>query len=246
MVERSRTRKPNHKWSDYESKYLLENFDKMTYRAIGEHLGIKEESIKNQAYKLKLKKTNQIFKDYSGIRKGYVICLERDKEDSSLFHCLCEKCNTKMIIPISFLSTSRNKKYNLTSYCNCKTEKREKIQWKGCGEIPGWLYGKIRKNAKGRGLEFNVSVEYLHEIWIKQNKKCPYSGIEITFTRIEEEFKYKTASLDRIDSSKGYIEGNVQWTTKQVNFMKQNLSDEDFLNLVTKIYENTRGKNNDK
>ena len=46
-----------------------------------------------------------------------------------------------------------------------------------------------------------------------------------------------TASLDRIDSSKGYIEGNVQWVHKRVNLMKGNMSTENFIewcNLVVK------------
>lgn len=38
-----------------------------------------------------------------------------------------------------------------------------------------------------------------------------------------------TASLDRIDSSKGYIEGNVQWVHKRINKMKLDDSDTEFI-----------------
>lgn len=44
-----------------------------------------------------------------------------------------------------------------------------------------------------------------------------------------------TASLDRIDSSKGYIEGNVQWVHKYVNVMKWDFSMEEFLDICRKI-----------
>ena len=40
-----------------------------------------------------------------------------------------------------------------------------------------------------------------------------------------------TASLDRIDSSKGYIEGNIQWVHKDINRMKGDSSDNDFIKL---------------
>ena len=39
----------------------------------------------------------------------------------------------------------------------------------------------------------------------------------------------QTASLDRIDNSKGYIVGNVQWVHKQVNFMKGTMEQKEFI-----------------
>ena len=38
-----------------------------------------------------------------------------------------------------------------------------------------------------------------------------------------------TASLDRIDSSKGYTIDNVQWVHKKVNMMKKDMSDSEFI-----------------
>jgi hypothetical protein len=44
-----------------------------------------------------------------------------------------------------------------------------------------------------------------------------------------------TASLDRIDSSKGYIEGNLQWVHKDVNIMKMDLSQVEFIDYCVKV-----------
>jgi hypothetical protein len=44
-----------------------------------------------------------------------------------------------------------------------------------------------------------------------------------------------TASLDRIDSSKGYIEGNVQWIHKHINKMKNNFNESYFIEICKKI-----------
>ena len=38
-----------------------------------------------------------------------------------------------------------------------------------------------------------------------------------------------TASIDRIDSSIGYVIGNVQWVHKQVNFMKGTMEQKEFI-----------------
>lgn len=50
------------------------------------------------------------------------------------------------------------------------------------------------------------------------------------------------ASLDRIDSSKGYIPGNVQWVDKRVNYMKQALPEGEFAELCRLVYLNRKEK----
>lgn len=64
------------------------------------------------------------------------------------------------------------------------------------------------------------------------------SGENITL-RIKAHRSFGTASLDRIDSTKGYVEENVQWVHKDVNFMKSNLTEQRFKELISKIYHNT-------
>ena len=44
-----------------------------------------------------------------------------------------------------------------------------------------------------------------------------------------------TASLDRIDSSKGYVEGNVQWVHKMINMSKQQYSQEEFIDMCKAV-----------
>lgn len=57
--------------------------------------------------------------------------------------------------------------------------------------------------------------------------------IELSINR-----KNQTASLDRIDSSKGYIEGNVQWLHKDINQMKINFNQKDFIKYCKLIAKN--------
>ena len=61
------------------------------------------------------------------------------------------------------------------------------------------------------------------------NGKCALSGLEIQFGKHWKMMSDQTASLDRIDNTKGYITGNVQWVHKQVNFMKGTMEQTEFI-----------------
>ena len=47
----------------------------------------------------------------------------------------------------------------------------------------------------------------------------------------------RTASLDRIDSEKGYVAGNVHWVHKTVNKMKMEFSVDDFVSVCKEVAE---------
>lgn len=47
--------------------------------------------------------------------------------------------------------------------------------------------------------------------------------------------------LDRIDSSKGYIENNIQWIHKDLQFMKNTMSDNKFIKYCQLVADKSRG-----
>jgi len=83
------------------------------------------------------------------------------------------------------------------------------------------VYGIYRRNAKTRGLEFNLSKEDFSTFW---QKPCSFCGSLIP-----------SAGLDRIDSSKGYFLGNVIPCCTFCNMAKRKLSISDFLLHIFKI-----------
>jgi hypothetical protein len=89
---------------------------------------------------------------------------------------------------------------------------------------------KYKSNAELRGISWEVSFEYLAEILIEQDFRCALSGVPINAMEVNN-----NASLDRIDSKIGYIEGNVQWVTSKVNMMKQQYSQKDFLDVCMNV-----------
>lgn len=108
------------------------------------------------------------------------------------------------------------------------------VQLAGCGLVCGTLTTYLRRKARERNLEWALSEEYLWDLFCSQDSKCALSGVDIVLTTKRNKHNnldrtILTASLDRIDSSKGYVVGNVQWLHKTINIMKQSLSDSDFI-----------------
>jgi hypothetical protein len=94
-----------------------------------------------------------------------------------------------------------------------------------------------RKTSKRKGLKTDITVEFLKQLYQQQNGICPYSGLRMILSpsKYREDRSVFNASLDRIDSSKGYVKGNVEFTCVLVNFGKNTFSKtevEDFFRKV--------------
>ena len=77
-------------------------------------------------------------------------------------------------------------------------------------------------------LIFDIDLMYLLQLYENQKGCCALSGVQMTY--IAGNGKVNTnISIDRIDSSKGYSKGNVQFVCDIVNRMKQDLSEIDLL-----------------
>ncbi len=85
-------------------------------------------------------------------------------------------------------------------------------------------YSDAKKRAARNGMEFDLTAEDVVRI-MRSATICPYIGWSLTF---EQGSKANTlASLDRIDSSKGYTRENVQVISYLANLMKSHANDEE-------------------
>lgn len=169
------------------------------------------------------------FKDRSGEKHGCYTVIEICDNKTRTWLCKCKCGNEKKIISS-----------NLTKYDNAK--KCNKC--KNVEEISSTYLYRIKQEAKRRKIEYNLDDKYLWNLFIQQNRKCSLSGIELCFAQnYWKDINLQTASLDRIDSSKGYIEGNVQWVHKSINFMKHSLSEKRFVDLCFEVAKYKRGYN---
>lgn len=104
-------------------------------------------------------------------------------------------------------------------------------KWCGYELLSGSYWTNIRWAAASRNLIFDLTIEYAWSIYIGQNKRCALSGVPISFPPdgAAKNRSLQTASLDRIDSNIGYIQGNVQWIHKEIQDMKWDKSEPDFV-----------------
>ena len=62
------------------------------------------------------------------------------------------------------------------------------------------------RNAEDRGIEFDISITTFKNLM--RAKRCKYTGIEMTMATSGTQ-KPTDKTIDRIDSTKGYVVGNV-------------------------------------
>ena len=112
---------------------------------------------------------------------------------------------------------SRCNECNIT-YNKHDTLKRRFYQWKS--------------QAKRKCVLFNITVEYLQSLPLI----CHYTKRELTY---EPKCK-NTISLDRIDSSKGYTKDNIVFCCSDINFMKNDLNYNEFIENCKLVTANFR------
>lgn len=91
-------------------------------------------------------------------------------------------------------------------------------------------YKEWKHNATRRNIPWDLTLNYLETF----PQVCFYSGNDLTF----ESHCPNTISLDRIDSNKGYVIGNVVFCCSIVNYMKQRYSSIDFVDMCEKVFKN--------
>jgi len=165
-----------------------------------------------------------------------------------------QKFNKWTVLSYAGITGSRSRDRTYLCRCECGVEKTVKGYYltkgysKQCVDCAHKNQRKYRDisftywktlvgNAKKRGIDFDITLEQVYDMYLKQGKKCALSGVEIYFSVLETEHlnKLTTASVDRIDSSKGYSLNNIQVVHKDINIMKNSLSDKNFIDYCRKV-----------
>lgn len=143
--------------------------------------------------------------------------------------CLCG--NSFKILPLNAF----DRKYPVSCGCGLGEENKP-TRYQGYKEISMSFWTAAQRSAKRRNIKFDIQIEDAWDLFIKQNRKCALSGIEIGFARnFTEARNNQTASIDRIDPEKGYVANNIQWVHKKINIMKWTHKNEDFIEICHKI-----------
>lgn len=178
--------------------------------------------------------------DYSGQKFGKLTVLKfsryaRKNNKDTMWLCECE-CGRKIVTRIRTLKNGSTKTCGECS----KKKGNQHPCWQGCGELSKDLFNSYKNSAIDRNLKFDVTIEYMWKLFLKQDRKCALTGWDLYFPPTYREKTKKTASPDRINNSKGYIKGNIQWIHQDVNYLKSNLDNEYFIEICKSIAKNKR------
>ena len=190
------------------------------------------EDVKDARYKARL--VNNPDDDLSNRTFGKLTVkhvVSPDAHGKRRWSCKCACGRTKMINASSL-------KRGLTKSCGyCSI-----VNFKGYEDVSGSWFRRLKYHAEERGLQFDIIAKDVYELWLRQNKKCALSGVDVFFCRNQDK-SIQTASLDRIDNSEGYKEGNIQIIHKRLNRIKSVLDNDELIfwcNLVAKQHKSNK------
>lgn len=159
----------------------------------------------------------QVGQEFSNNKRLVELLGSDPKFRTSRWMWQCTKCS-KIYGPSLINSITR---IDRSPRCCFMPKGNQAGRWKGHEQLSGvWLY-QYQSDAKKKGREFSVTPEQLWEIWIKQEGRCAYTNWPLLHGL--------DASLDRIDSALGYTVDNVQWVHRDINRMKSDFTEKDFL-----------------
>ncbi len=174
-------------------------------------------------------------------------CEDHTKHDAEWKDGLlkCHKCG-KYFPASEFAKTSAYpyREYHDARCKKCKSKRANEIK-RGYSNECGLLkilqsrYLAAKDRASKKSLPFNITKEYLKNLWDSQDGKCAICGIPMTFELCNGRTP-TNVSIDQINHKKGYIIGNIQLVCMAVNQMKSDLEMDDLYTFCEAILENKK------
>lgn len=94
------------------------------------------------------------------------------------------------------------------------------------------MLGQARIRARDKGLAFNLTEEFLRGL-IVATKVCPVFGTRLSYGESRGKQLPDSASLDRVDPTRGYIENSVRIISWRANEIKKDASKEELRQILT-------------
>ena len=103
--------------------------------------------------------------------------------------------------------------------------------------IPFTWFNMKKKGGLSRGYSWTLTIEDIWNLYETQGGVCALSDVPIGWA---EKGLTATASIDRIDSTEGYIIENVQLVHKDINFMKQQFDQDYFISMCKAVADKVK------
>jgi hypothetical protein len=123
------------------------------------------------------------------------------------------------------------------THCGCRRRTGQRdAKRTGVGDLRASVFNRIHRHAARRGFSFEITLDDAWALFRSQEGRCALTGWTLTFAESNRTSRATgNASLDRIDSSRGYVLGNVQWVHKHINISKLHHDQEYFITLCRAV-----------
>ena len=132
---------------------------------------------------------------------------------------------------------SRKWRINNADKVSLTNKKQREIRKNDRSKMASVLLSKTlaARKRNTRILEHNLTTAYIQDILEKQNYCCAFTGIKLDHKTGKNNLRM--ASIDRINSKKGYVENNIQIVLNSMNKAKAASTNKQFHDLVKEIRE---------
>lgn len=152
------------------------------------------------------------------------------KTINSIPHKWCNVC--KQFKPFDLFGVLKTHKSGVTPNCTeCRNKYRVALNRSTFKRYMGGVVKAKKSQCVRRKLKFDLTVDFLLDVWERQNGSCYYSGVPLKW---HAKHKLDSCSLERISSHGGYIKDNVVWCSKALNVMKSDATLEEFYQFLSK------------
>ena len=149
----------------------------------------------------------------------------------------CSKCGEIKKIPEFYHSIRSLDGYD--TQCKECNIKRNQIILNTLNGTTNNCIMSAKRRAKKKKVENNLTHEFIRELYKQQNGLCVLSKIKMEYESGHEKYHMNPyrISIDRIDSTQGYTQDNVQLVCAKVNTMKNEMEQNEFIELCGQIYK---------
>ena len=173
------------------------------------------------------------------ITKTKIICPVCSKETEKLAaEIKRQKKRGKTEFYCSLECAGKNKKNleHLTKFKNNFLDKkytRQRDKYAGFR----WYMKVIKKSSKKRKHFYDVDIKYLETLWEQQDGICPFTKQKLVLKKYSDDniSAPYSASIDRIDNSKGYMKGNIRFVALMFNYARNRFSDEQVIDFCKQV-----------
>ena len=170
--------------------------------------------------------------------------IEKEWKDGKLLcHCCGEYKDVNEFSPNGGANLIRSNRRSICRTCTTERQRQRHRSLESAIKLKKCLNSRFlaaRDRANRHNIPFNITLEYLEELWERQKGLCALSGIEMTY-ELKRGRTHTNVSIDKIDKTKGYVVGNVQLVCMACNQIKSDMPEElmyFFCKNIVEHYEN--------